>query len=68
MQTADISGIGTSAMRAIFEDIEANAARQAEAVLASLPENFPEQLVASTMEAFSHRTRLVADSLANGHV
>ncbi|MFU0507429.1 type II toxin-antitoxin system HipA family toxin [Pseudaminobacter sp. NGMCC 1.201702] len=64
LQTADIAGVGTPAMKAIFEDIAANAERQAEAVIAALPKDFPEQLVASTMAALSHRTRLIADSIA----
>ncbi|MGO4339697.1 type II toxin-antitoxin system HipA family toxin [Labrys sp. KB_33_2] len=69
MQTADLAGVGTPAMRAIFEGIEANAERQAEAVISSLPGSFPDQLVTSTMEAIKDRTRLVADSLsAASHV
>jgi serine/threonine-protein kinase HipA len=64
LQTADIAGVGTPAMKAIFDDIAANADRQAEAVIAALPKGFPEQLAASTMAALSHRTRLIADSLA----
>lgn len=63
LQTADIAGVGTPAMKAIFEDIAANAERQAEAVIAALPKGFPAQLVTSTMAALSHRTRLIADSL-----
>ncbi len=64
MQTADIAGVGTPTMKAIFEDIHANAERQAQAVVTSLPGNFPDQLVNSTMVAISHRIRLIADSIA----
>ncbi|MBD0416853.1 type II toxin-antitoxin system HipA family toxin [Oryzicola mucosus] len=64
LQTADIAGVGNPAMKAIFEDIAANAEGQAEAVIVALPKGFPEQLVTSTMAALSHRIRLIADSLA----
>lgn len=59
MQTADLAGVGTPTMRAIFEDIEANAERQAQDVIASLPGSFPDQLVTSTMAAIEHRSRLI---------
>jgi serine/threonine-protein kinase HipA len=62
MQTADLAGVGTTVMRAIFEDIAANAERQAQAVITSLPNNFPNQLVTSTMAAIKHRTELLATS------
>ncbi|PNG24406.1 type II toxin-antitoxin system HipA family toxin [Methylocella silvestris] len=58
LKTADIAGVGSPAMKAIFEDIAANTERQAKAVIAALPKSFPEQLVASTMAALSHRLRL----------
>lgn len=64
VQTADSAGVGTPAMKTIFEDIAANAERQAQAAIAALPCGFPEQLVTSTMAAISHRTRLIADSLS----
>lgn len=63
MQMADLAGVGAPAMKAILEDIAANAERQAEAAIAILPAGFPDQLVTSTMAAISHRTRLVAVSL-----
>ncbi len=64
MQTADIAGVGTLTMKAIFEDIQANAERQAQAVVNSLPGNFPDQLMTSTMAAISHRVRLIAGAMA----
>ncbi len=64
VQTADLAGVGTPAMKAIFEDIAANAERQAQAAIAALPNGFPDQLVTSTMAAISYRTRLVAGSLS----
>ena len=64
MQMADLAGVGAPAMKAILEDIAANAERQAEAAIAMLPAGFPDQLVTSTMAAISHRTRLVAGSLS----
>lgn len=62
VQTADLAGVGTPVMRAIFEDIAANAEGQAQVVIASLPNSFPDQLVTSTMAAIKHRTQLLADS------
>lgn len=64
MQSAALSGVGTPAMKAIFEDIAAKAEQQAGAAIAALPNDFPDQLVTSTMAAISHRVRLVADSLS----
>ncbi len=51
-------------MKAIFEEIQANAERQAQAVVNSLPGNFPDQLMTSTMAAISHRVRLIAGAMA----
>ncbi|MEP7453496.1 hypothetical protein [Phyllobacterium sp. SB3] len=48
-------------MKAIFENIAANAEQQVEAAVAALPDGFPDQLVMSTI---NHRVRLVADSLS----
>lgn len=64
MQSADLSGVGTPATKAIFEDIAANAEQQAETAIAALPNGFPDQLVTSTMAAISHRVRLVAGALS----
>ncbi|WP_432289470.1 type II toxin-antitoxin system HipA family toxin (plasmid) [Aminobacter sp. BA135] len=64
MQTADLAGVGTPTMKAIFEDIQANAERQAQAVVNSLPGNFPDQLMTSTLAAISHRVRLIAGAMA----
>ncbi len=66
IQTADLAGVGLPATRAIFEDIAANAVRQAEAALAALPNGFPDQLMTSLMTAVRHRTRLVSDALSSG--
>lgn len=57
MQTADLAGVGTPMMKSIFEDIGANAERQAQAVVAALPHNFPDQLVTSTLAAITERIR-----------
>jgi len=64
MQSADLSGVGTAAMKAIFEDITANAEQQAKAAIAKLPNGFPDQLVTSTMAAINRRVQLVAASLS----
>ena len=69
LQTADHCGVGAPAMRAIFEDIAANAERQAQDVVASLPEGFPDRLVTSTLAAIERRTEIVASLLrATTHV
>ncbi|MBA8903038.1 type II toxin-antitoxin system HipA family toxin [Phyllobacterium sp. P30BS-XVII] len=65
MQSADLSGVGTPVMKAIFEDIAANAEQQAEAAIGALPNGFPDQLVTSTMAAISQRVRVVAASLSS---
>ncbi|KAB1085071.1 type II toxin-antitoxin system HipA family toxin [Neorhizobium galegae] len=64
MQTADLVGVGTPTMRAIFDDIEANAKRQVEAVIQSLPGSFPDQLLSSTIAAIEHRGGLIEKYLA----
>jgi serine/threonine-protein kinase HipA len=63
-QTAELAGVGIAAMNAIFEDIVENAELRAEAAIAALPLDFPDQLVTSIMAALSHRIRLVAASLS----
>lgn len=68
MQTADIAGVGTPTMKAIFEDIQTNAERQVQAVITSLPGNFPDQLVTATMAAISHRVRVIAGSMATAAI
>lgn len=64
IQAAGLCGVGTPAMKAIFEDIAANAEQQAGCAIAALPNGFPDQRVRSTMAAISHRVRLVAESLS----
>lgn len=64
MQTADLAGVGASAMRAILEGIATNAERQSREVVALLPNGFPDQLVTSTMAALEHRLQRIADSAA----
>ncbi|MEP7456382.1 type II toxin-antitoxin system HipA family toxin [Phyllobacterium sp. SB3] len=60
MQTADLAGVGIPTMRAIFEDIIANAEWQAQTVIGSLPNSFPDQLVTSTLAAVKRRMELIA--------
>jgi serine/threonine-protein kinase HipA len=62
LQTADLAGVGIPVMRSIFEDLAANAERQASIVVESLPPGFPDQLVTSVMAAITHRTRLLVNS------
>ncbi|BCM21064.1 type II toxin-antitoxin system HipA family toxin [Mesorhizobium sp. J8] len=62
MQTADISGVGMSLMRKIFEEISANAERWTEAVISSLPRHFPAQLVESVRSAIIRRAAILAEA------
>jgi len=61
LQTADSAGVGRPLMRAIFEDLAANAERQAGAVIEALPPGFPIELASSVMAGIKHRLRLLAD-------
>ena len=47
-------------MRTIFEDLAANAERQTDAVIATLTNDFPDQLVTSVKAAVTSRVRLLA--------
>lgn len=60
LQTADLAGVGLSAMRSIFEDLGQTAQQRATAVVAALPRDFPGQLVDSVMSAIIARSRLLA--------
>lgn len=62
LQTAELAGVGAPLMRAIFEDLGANAVEQTDAVIAALPRNFPDQLVASVRAGVKSRLRLLADT------
>lgn len=61
LQTADLAGVGVPIMRTIFAELIAHAERQAEAVIASLPPGFPDQLVTSVMTAIAQRRRLLTE-------
>ncbi|BCH20792.1 type II toxin-antitoxin system HipA family toxin [Mesorhizobium sp. L-8-3] len=62
LQTAELARVGASLMRAIFEDLGANAEKQADAVIAALPHDFPDRLVTSVMPAVKSRVQLLADT------
>jgi serine/threonine-protein kinase HipA len=62
MQIADVAGVGTPLIRKILEDIGGNAARQAEAVISSLPRHFPAPLVESVRSAIAKRATLLAET------
>lgn len=62
LQTADLAGVGTPLMRSIFEDLAANAEKQTEAVIESLPNDFPDQLVTSVRAAVKRRVALLANT------
>lgn len=62
LQTADLAGVGASLMRAIFEDLGANAEKKVVAVVAGLPHDFPDQIVTSVLAAVKSRVQLLADT------
>lgn len=62
VQTADIAGVGKSLMRAIFDDLSAHAMRQADGVISSLPDSFPDELVDSVRSAIEARASLLAET------
>lgn len=62
LQTAELAGVGAPLMRTIFEDLAANAEKQTDAVIASLPKDFPDQLVTSVRAAVKSRAALLANA------
>lgn len=65
VQTADLAGVGRPTVRAIFEDLAANAERKLTEAVADLPSGFPEPLVASVLAAAVHRSRSLTDASTN---
>lgn len=63
IQTAALAGVGAPLMRGIFADLCETAVEKADAVIASLPPGFPEQLVTSARAAVQARTRLIEKTL-----
>ncbi|MGX7877383.1 type II toxin-antitoxin system HipA family toxin [Mesorhizobium sp. ORM6] len=63
MQTADAAGVGTPAMRSIFEDIAANAEKQADAAICSIRRGLPEQLIDAIRTAIGRRAMLLANAI-----
>ena len=61
LQTAELAGVGTPLMRSLFEDLAANAVGRIDAVMASLPAGFPDQLVTSIEAAVRRRARLLGE-------
>ncbi|MEO4001890.1 hypothetical protein [Mesorhizobium sp. CAU 1732] len=62
LQAAEIAGVGLPLMRTIFEDLAARAEKQTDAVIASLPKDFPDQLVTSVRAAVKSRAGLLANA------
>ncbi|MGV6875828.1 type II toxin-antitoxin system HipA family toxin [Pseudochelatococcus sp. B33] len=60
MQTAAIAGVGVPLMRAIFEELAEATIKQTDAVIASLPRGFPDQLVTSVRSVIKQRAQLTA--------
>ena len=67
-QTADETGIGTAALRKIFEDIAAKAENAMQSTINELPKDFSSQLVDSIAGAVEDRMRLVGQFLEEGTV
>jgi serine/threonine-protein kinase HipA len=59
LQTAELAGVGTPLMRTIFEDLAANVEKQTDAVIATLPRGFPDQLIKSVRAAVNGRSALL---------
>jgi HipA-like protein len=62
LQTAALAGIGVPAIRAIFEDLAANAVKRTDAVIDALPPGFPDRLVSLLRNAVKRRAALLADA------
>ncbi|GBD46942.1 type II toxin-antitoxin system HipA family toxin [Methylopila sp. Yamaguchi] len=60
LETAADAGVGGSIMRAILDDLAANALRIATEVVEELPAGFPEELTASILNAIRRRAPLLA--------
>jgi serine/threonine-protein kinase HipA len=59
LQAAELAGVGTPLMRTIFEDLAANVEKQTDAVIATLPRGFPDQLIKSVRAAVKGRSALL---------
>lgn len=63
LQSAEQAGVGAPLMRSILEDLAINAEKQTEAVIGSLPPDFPDRLVTSVRKALKRRIDLLAGML-----
>jgi len=63
LQTAELAGVGSRAMRELFADLADKAVQKAQAVVNTLPPSFPERLVSSVLAAIDHRARLLAEAV-----
>lgn len=62
LQTAEQAGVGAPLMRALCEDLAATALDKTDAVIATLPSAFPDQLVTAVRAAIAERARLLANT------
>ena len=60
LQTAELCGVGAPLMRRIFQSLAGEAAARTDAVLGSLPRNFPD-LAASVGKAMRSRARILTE-------
>ncbi|RFC63901.1 MULTISPECIES: type II toxin-antitoxin system HipA family toxin [Mesorhizobium] len=65
-QTADEAGIGTAALRAIFEEFAATTGKAMQSTIDELPKGFPSQLVDSIAAPLKDRTRMIEQFLEGG--
>lgn len=59
LQTAARAGVGASILERVFEDIRSRTPSTIDEVTKSLPDGFPEQVVASIIHGFEGRLRLL---------
>lgn len=59
VETATAAGVGAPIMRSLFAALAADAVRQVESVISTLPKGFPELLVTSVTSAIERRARLL---------
>lgn len=62
MQTAALAGVGALLMKGIFEDLAGRAVATTDAIIATLPTGFPEQIAASVRSAIEARVRLLLEA------
>ncbi|WP_341857982.1 type II toxin-antitoxin system HipA family toxin [Sinorhizobium medicae] len=65
-QTADSAGIGAPLVRSLFADLSANVPRHTSAVIESVPNGFPQDMIDSIAGGIADRIRLIENYLSGG--